>query len=467
MFEVIVKIPYHLTVPKHFTTESEVATLDFLQSKGIPVPRVYAWSSTNDNAVGTEYIIMEKAPGQPLEDRWFSLTEKESVHLVTSYVEIEKKLFALPIDAYGSLYYKENLPAHLQVELSAAGTPDESGDAKRFCIGPTADYMFWFGRRTGIELDRGPWRDPHAFLRAIGTKELESKHRFGKPMENEFPHNDMLEGKIAPEAYTELLDKYIALSSYLLPKSRENLLNRSTLRHPDINPMNIFVSDECDVSCIIDWQHTTILPLLLAAGNPVLFDNPDPTPPKDYSAPVLSENYASLNSGEKEHADELHRRRMLFYLYMIFNGKDNKDHFAAMRTPLLAQRKHLIERAGMQWTGNTVTLQGALMRAIDGWGLLALEGHGDVECPMSFGAEEAEAFYELEKNWFNANILVEHWREVLGGMSGDGWVRNEVFDDAVERNRALKKEWYDMGEDDGDRALVERSWPFDDREEVE
>ncbi|KFY43429.1 hypothetical protein V494_01999 [Pseudogymnoascus sp. VKM F-4513 (FW-928)] len=442
-FEVIVKIPYHLTVPKHFTTESEVATLDFLQSKGIPVPCVYAWSSTNDNAVGTEYIIMEKAPGQPLEDRWFSLTKKESVHLVTSYIEIERKLFSLPIDAYGGLYYKENLPSHLQADLYAAGTPDESGDAKRF------------------------WRDPHAYLHAIGTKELESTRRFGKPMENEFPHNDMPEGKIAPEAYTGLLDKYIALSSYLLPKSRGNLLNRPTLRHPDLNPMNIFVSDECDVSCIIDWQHTTILPLLLAAGNPVLFDNPDPTPPKDYAAPVLPENYASLNPMEKEHADELHRRRMLFYLYMIFNGKDNKDHFAAMRTPLLAQRKHLIERAGMQWTGNTVTLQGALVRVIDGWGLLALEGHGNVECPVSFGAEEAEAFYELEKNWFNANILVEHWREVLGGMSGEGWVRNEVFDEAVERNRALKKEWYDMGEDDGDRALVERSWPFDDREEVE
>lgn len=74
-------------------------------------------------------------------------------------------------------------------------------------------------------------RDPHAYLRAIGTKELESTRRFGKPLENEFPHNDMLEGKIAPEVYTELLDKYLALSSYLLPKGRENLLNRPTLRH--------------------------------------------------------------------------------------------------------------------------------------------------------------------------------------------------------------------------------------------
>lgn len=155
-FEVIVKIPCHLTVPKHFTTESEVATLDFLQSKGIPVPRVYAWSSKSDNTVGTEYIIMQKAPGQPLENRWFTLTPKERVRLVTSYVELERKLFALPIDAFGSLYYKENLPPHLQADIYAPDTPDESGDAKRFCVGPMADYMFWRGKRAGLELDRGP-----------------------------------------------------------------------------------------------------------------------------------------------------------------------------------------------------------------------------------------------------------------------------------------------------------------------
>lgn len=113
-FKAIAKIPSQIAVPKHFTTESEVATLDFLQSKGIPVPRVYTWSSKNDNAVGTEYIVMEKAPGHPLEDWWFSLTPKERVRLVTSYIELERKLFSLPMDAYGGLYYKENLLPHLQ-----------------------------------------------------------------------------------------------------------------------------------------------------------------------------------------------------------------------------------------------------------------------------------------------------------------------------------------------------------------
>lgn len=56
------------------------------------------------NAVGSEYIILEKAPGQPLESRWFSLTPKERVRLVTSFVEIERKMFSFPLGSYGSLY---------------------------------------------------------------------------------------------------------------------------------------------------------------------------------------------------------------------------------------------------------------------------------------------------------------------------------------------------------------------------
>lgn len=155
-FEVIAKIPYSVTVPKHFTTESEVATLDFLYSKGFPVPRVYAWSSEDNNAVGAEYIIMEKAPGHPLENRWFSLTPKERVRLVTSFVELERKMFSLPLGSYGSLYHKSSLPPHLQTDLYLPETPDETDDASRFCIGPATDYMFWRGRRAQMELNRGP-----------------------------------------------------------------------------------------------------------------------------------------------------------------------------------------------------------------------------------------------------------------------------------------------------------------------
>lgn len=147
-FEVIAKIPYPLTVPKTFATESEVATMDFLHSKGIPVPRVYTYSSKPDNPVGTEYIIVQKAPGKPLEERWFDLTPQERVRLVTSYVEIERKLFSIPFGSYGSLYYRDSLSSHYdRADLyMPPHRAYEGDDENRFCIGPSADYMFWRGK---------------------------------------------------------------------------------------------------------------------------------------------------------------------------------------------------------------------------------------------------------------------------------------------------------------------------------
>ncbi len=84
------------------------------------------------------------------------------------------------------------------------------------------------------------------------------------------------------------------------------------------------------------------------AGNSPLFENPDPEPSKGFEKPSLPENYDSLSSEEKIQADELHRRRMLFYLYMIFNAKNNKPHLDALRHPILMPCQHLVDRAGRQ-----------------------------------------------------------------------------------------------------------------------
>ena len=45
-----------------------------------------------------------------------------------------------------------------------------------------------------------------------------------------------------------------------LRNPKEAFLNRLTLRHPDLNPNNIFISEEADIMGLIDWQHSKILP---------------------------------------------------------------------------------------------------------------------------------------------------------------------------------------------------------------
>lgn len=85
-FESIAKILYHSTVPEYFATASEAATLTFLRAQGIPVPRVYRYCANAENSVGAKHILMEKAQGTSLQDKWFTLGDKEIVKLAYSYV---------------------------------------------------------------------------------------------------------------------------------------------------------------------------------------------------------------------------------------------------------------------------------------------------------------------------------------------------------------------------------------------
>lgn len=217
------------------------------------------------------------------------------------------------------------------------------------------------------------------------------------------------------------------------------------------------------VKCIIDWQHTTITPLLLAAGYPKLFENPDPLPPEELKAPQQPEGYDDLSSEEKAQVDELLRRQTLFYFYRVFNGGLNKLHLQALRDPLNLPRQHLVEYAGRQWTGNLMTLRGALIRMRDYWA--HMPGKEDHQpCPIDFPETEVQKHTDDEPMWFDLNALVNYWRSELHGVSEDGWVRSEVYDDAVRVNRELRAK-FGEGASEDELGDIRRGWPFREREE--
>ncbi|EZF69676.1 hypothetical protein H105_07906 [Trichophyton soudanense CBS 452.61] len=459
--QLVVKIPYPLSVPRKYATASEVATLAFLRSKGIPVPKVYGWSATDENAVGAEYIIMELASGIGLDTRWFSMTKKQQQTVTLGIVGIEKTLFDIPFGSIGSLYFKEDLPLELQHNLYLPGAADPDGDCNTFCIGPIADYMFWYGKRSELKLDRGPWSDPCQYLRAIGNRELEWTKKYGKPLEKEFPYNTLLPGTIPHEKYAALLEKYLAIAPFLLPKDPLDPGNQPTIRHPDLTPTNVFVSpDTFDITCIIDWQHAIITPLLLAAGHPKMFENPDVEPPETLEAPKPPEGYDTLDIETKSQVDELLRRRYLYYLYRVFNGARNKGHLSAFYDPVLQPRQHLVDYAGRQWTGSIITLRGALMRMCGYWPLLSTKE----ECPISFTDAELKKHSEDEPMWFDLTALVNYWRDELGGLSEEGWIRSEMFDHAMKKNKELKEKFINDADPDEVENVV-KGWPFQDKEE--
>ncbi|KAL4928784.1 uncharacterized protein BDV17DRAFT_263568 [Aspergillus undulatus] len=139
-FEAIMKIPYRLARPKYYVTASEAATLQYPHTKGIPVPKLYGYSSSDGDEVGVEYSIMERAPGVGLQTRWLDMNARQRHNLASSFVEIEKNLFDLPLSAIGSIYFKKDLPSELQAALYGRDS-DGDQDSDTFCVGPTADYI--------------------------------------------------------------------------------------------------------------------------------------------------------------------------------------------------------------------------------------------------------------------------------------------------------------------------------------
>jgi hypothetical protein len=47
-FQLVARIPYLIMVPKFYVVASEVVTMDFLRSSGLPIPNVYGYSPTSE-----------------------------------------------------------------------------------------------------------------------------------------------------------------------------------------------------------------------------------------------------------------------------------------------------------------------------------------------------------------------------------------------------------------------------------
>lgn len=97
--KVIAKIPHPSAGPPVYTTASEVATMDFARTiLKIPVPKVLAWSATDQNPVESEYIIMEEAEGTQLHEAWKDMKLKVKRNVIWEIIDIEKRLLSVSFD---------------------------------------------------------------------------------------------------------------------------------------------------------------------------------------------------------------------------------------------------------------------------------------------------------------------------------------------------------------------------------
>src|SRR5258708_9947630 len=129
--------------------------MDFVRTCfGTPVPRVLAWEASSDNPVGSEYIIMEKCPGNDLSELMDEAARSDKV--VPGLAKLQRDLASIKFSQFGSLYYKEDVDEELQARpLYAPGIPEDEC-SQRFRIGPSVERLFYRGGHAGLRIDRGP-----------------------------------------------------------------------------------------------------------------------------------------------------------------------------------------------------------------------------------------------------------------------------------------------------------------------
>ncbi|KAF8906175.1 protein kinase subdomain-containing protein PKL CAK Fmp29 [Mucidula mucida] len=460
-FRMVARIPYPITTPKYFAVASEVATLALLRSSGLPVPEVYGYSPTPDNAARTEYIFMTFVEGTNLADIWYELEEKDIISITRQIAELEAKIMSIPFPAGGSLYFPKDL---VNAPQSAPGI---TLDDKRFCVGPDTHPDLWCGRRSGLDVNRGPYGSAGAALESGAKKELAFLEKFGRPLlpfqrarRYVYQYREQL-----PSHHIEHLRLFLAIARSMIPN--DPTLVRFCMRHPDLQPSNIIVSWSPDsnsyvVGGLIDWQHASVMPLFLQAGIPNELHNHDDILSQLMVPPSLPDNMNNLDTAKQRIERERYRRRLVHYHYVDNTRKYNKPHSAALRDPVDVLRRMLFHYARSPWRGESLELKLALIRAMEAWQTLT---GGSSPCPIVFDPDDVRETRELEAAKENSDELMAKCRAVIGVGPAD-WVPAQHYKAALAMSQQLRADTLAAASESPEEvAEIEAHWPFDDMNE--
>lgn len=453
--------------------------MEFLRLHGVPVPKVLDWSSSA-NQVGSEYIVMEKVPGKELADIWYTMTLRERMKIMEQIVDMERILFNLRFPASGSLFFKDSVEASFKT-VDVRKVANLKG-IERFCIGPSVEYLWWYQKRNELAVNHGPcmyytlastihWllnkkplgQRTEELLTAVGEREILWLQRFG---EKRYPHEPLYREiyenqKVDPQVQINYLRDYLKVVPHIVPKDEQ--LNTPTLRHPDLSPNNILISDSGDITGIIDWQRTVILPRFLHANIPKHFQNYGDDDSENFRPPKLADNYDSMTESEQETEMELYRRRQVHYFYVGYTSRLNKAHFDVMGKYNLVLRHRLYDVAMQPWEGNNTSLQAELIKIIADWPEIAAP---DVEPLIHYTSAEVDECLQRDTKQKEADDEMQQTRDCMG-INIEGWVPNDGFETVRENAKQMRSAAWKAAETEKERMEFEALWPFQDHEEID
>ncbi|CAP99407.1 Altered inheritance of mitochondria protein [Penicillium chrysogenum] len=444
--EVIARIPTPIAGPPHYTTASEVATMNFLRSVlKLPVPEVLAYSTTLNNAIGAEYILMERVKGESLSSRWLSLTTDETKDIMTQIADIERKIFDFHFPAYGSLYHKKDLAGETQIPI-----------VEDFCIGPVSARQFWHGERSKTEIDRGPWLSPKDCVTSAARREMAVIQHHAKAQPRQtflLPTNH----NILPSEHTSLLTRFLQLVPHI---TRPGSYSVPTLRHPDLSLSNILLAPgSTKIISIIDWQDAVVFPRFMQVGYPAFCEH-DSSRPQSMHIPSLPDDFDKMGIEQQRQCRTVFRWEEANLYYTAATGVYNEEHMNLLRLPHLGMRQYLLRQTGYPWDADLINLRAALVGITTPsvWSSIS-----SAACPVVFSDEEREAAMVESQEWNESEQLLSQVRDHFD-IDLEGGTEPENFERAAEGNRQFRMEMVRQAEVD-ERELTWRNWPYKDDED--
>ncbi|KAB8224342.1 kinase-like domain-containing protein [Aspergillus novoparasiticus] len=414
--EIIAKLPNPNAGRPHFTTASEVATLDFCEILrnvlNVPVPQVYAWSSkATKNPISAEYILIEKQTGVMLSNVWGSLKGKQRARLVLHVVDFEKTLAATRFTSFGSF--------------------GKEVQSTKFAIGPTNHRTFFDFGRGSLGIDRGPWTSVVEFATAVAKREIAT-------VKSELKYPLMPEGLFyGPQQYQPIAAKKLStlhsclkVAPYTLPEN--SATHASVLWHGDLNLQNIFVDpkEPTRILGITDWQSVSLSPLFTQATRPTFLEYNGPLP-ETLDKVRLPENFESLNPVEQQKAKALHQAQTLHNLYLARSRQINPVVFEAIQgQKTLRHQVSIIP--GLTIMDYEPCLNSLLRDIQKEWPSIVgqdSDGASSIPCPLQFSANEVQ---EQERDERTGDTgCFKHWDGRVNEQ--DYELSRKQLDEGVER----------------------------------
>ncbi|KAF2206699.1 hypothetical protein CERZMDRAFT_52602 [Cercospora zeae-maydis SCOH1-5] len=429
--EVVAKIPNPNSGQPHFTTASEVATMEFAREVlRTPVPEVYAWSSrAQETLVGSEFILMEKINGMELENFFPGMKIQDRLEVVKAIATYQKSWASVSFMQFGSLYFPADVGESARLPLNYLDHEGRQVNDPRFVVGPSTGREMFDDGRANIKFDRGPWKSLEDYHAAIGKREMACvQHISQLPPSPVSLHGP---GLYQPtrEKKVKALQTYLKLFKYLLPTDR--CLRSANIWHGDLHAGNIFVNpaNPTQIVGLIDWQSTELSPLYFQARQPHFIDHEGPAT-HGLERPSLPPDFAQLDASDKRAAQALFLHQSLCAMYRtIVHHECPKIYecFEFQESPafaLLLLARNILVDGEASYVAQTCELK-------DIWE--TLPGAQDIAFPVSFSPAEMQTMQADVESAALGMAAMQRMRETLGDLFPEqGYVSHNRHQEAID-----------------------------------